>query len=89
LPSEFNGFVYVFEGTARVGGRETKDGMMAMLGKGDVLELAADEKAELLLLAGVPLNEPMVRWGPFVMNEWKELEQAAEDFQAGRMGAIG
>lgn len=90
LPSAFNGFVFVFKGEALVGepGRPTRDGMMALLGEGEVVKLAAREPTELLLLAGVPLNEPMVRWGPFVMNEWSELEQAAADFQAGKMGAI-
>lgn len=88
LPPEFNGFVFVFEGEALVAGRAVKDGMMAMLAAGDTVKLEAKEKTELLLLAGVPLNEPMVRWGPFVMNEVAELQQAAEDFQAGRMGEI-
>jgi quercetin 2,3-dioxygenase len=90
LPAEFNGFVFVFKGEALVGepGRPTKDGMMAMLGKGDVVKLAANVPTELLLLAGVPLEEPMVRWGPFVMNEAHELEQAVADFRAGKMGVI-
>lgn len=88
LPPEFNGFVFVFAGEALVAGRAVKDGMMGMLGAGDTVKLEAKEKTELLLLAGVPLNEPMVRWGPFVMNEVAELQQAAEDFQAGRMGEI-
>ncbi len=90
LPPEFNGFVFVFEGEALVGpdGRAVADGMMGMLGAGDVVKLAAKVKTELLLLAGVPLNEPMVRWGPFVMNEAAELQQAADDFRAGRMGEI-
>lgn len=88
LPEQFNGFVFVFGGAAVVAGREVKDGMMAMLGAGDTVKLEAKEKTELLLLAGVPLNEPMVRWGPFVMNEVHELQQAADDFQAGRMGEI-
>lgn len=90
LPADFNGFVYVFEGEALVGAgdRVVKDGMMAMLGPGDTLALGANMRTEFLLLAGVPLKEPMVRWGPFVMNEFHELQQAAEDFQAGRMGAI-
>ena len=90
LAEAFSGFVYVFKGAAKVGAsrREVSDGMLAVLEPGDTLELSADEPAELLLLAGVPLKEPMVRWGPFVMNEWQELEQAAADFQAGRMGEI-
>lgn len=90
LDATFNGLLYVFGGAVKVGddSREVKDGTMAMLGLGDEVLLRADQKAELLLLAGVPLREPMARWGPFVMNEWKELEEAAEDFQTGRMGRI-
>jgi redox-sensitive bicupin YhaK (pirin superfamily) len=90
LDASFNGFLYVFRGAVKVGAdrREVKDGMMAMLEAGDEVLLRAEEPAEVLLLAGVPLKEPMARWGPFVMNEWKELEQAADDFQAGRMGRI-
>lgn len=90
LPSEFNGLIYVFRGAVKVGDdeREVKDGMMAMLGEGDEVLVRASEDADFLLLAGVPLKEPMVRWGPFVMNEWHELEEAAADFQAGRMGQI-
>ena len=90
LPAQFNGFVFVFKGEALIGdpARATRDGTMAMLGEGEVVKLAAQQPTELLLLAGVPLREPMVRWGPFVMNEPHELEQAAADFQAGKMGAI-
>jgi redox-sensitive bicupin YhaK (pirin superfamily) len=43
---------------------------------------------ELLLIAGVPLNEPVVRYGPFVMNTKEEIYQAIEDYRNGRMGAI-
>ncbi len=90
LPGSFNGVVYVFEGEAHVGepGRAVKEGTMAILGLGEVVKLSAQVPTQLLLLAGVPLNEPMVRWGPFVMNEPFELEQAAADFQTGKMGSI-
>ena len=88
LQTAFKGFVYVFGGEVKVGGRVVKDGEMAMLGDGDTVVLEADQPAELLLLAGVPIEEPMVRWGPFVMNTRSELIQAAEDFQNGRMGQI-
>lgn len=88
LQRAFKGFVYVFKGAVTVGGREVKDGEAGMLGEGDVVSLEATQPTELLLLAGVPLEEPMVRWGPFVMNTRSELIQAAEDFQNGRMGQI-
>ncbi|HEV8368363.1 MAG TPA: pirin-like C-terminal cupin domain-containing protein [Pyrinomonadaceae bacterium] len=44
-------------------------------------------EAEVLLIAGVPLNEPIARYGPFVMNTQAEIRQAIEDYQQGRMGA--
>jgi len=42
----------------------------------------------LLLIGGVPLKEPVVRYGPFVMNTEEEIRQAVVDYQAGRMGSI-
>jgi quercetin 2,3-dioxygenase len=92
VPSNQEGLVYVFGGEALVGERLVKDGQMAMLGPGEVLRLAASPaatvSARLLLLTGVPLKEPMVRYGPFVMNTEEELQQAFRDFQAGKLGAI-
>jgi quercetin 2,3-dioxygenase len=55
----------------------------------DTVTLAAgDEAVEVLLFGGVPLKEPVVRYGPFVMNTEDEIRQAVVDYQAGRMGAI-
>ncbi|KXS20486.1 Pirin domain-containing protein [Gonapodya prolifera JEL478] len=48
----------------------------------------ADEELEVILLAGKPLNEPVARYGPFVMNTREELVQAFEDYRSGKMGAI-
>jgi hypothetical protein len=54
------------------------------------IENPADAKAalEVLLIAGVPLNEPIARYGPFVMNTEAEIHQAFEDYRRGRMGTI-
>ena len=85
--------VYVFQGSAQLGnsGKAVKDGQLAVLGSGDSVRLRAgsgNETARLLLLAGVPLGEPVARYGPFVMNTESELRQAFQDYQSGRMGEI-
>ena len=91
LGAAFNGLVYVFEGAALVGdaGRELRDGQLAVLGAGDAVRLrASGSGARLLLLAGVPLAEPVARYGPFVMNTREELLMAFRDYEAGKLGEI-
>jgi redox-sensitive bicupin YhaK (pirin superfamily) len=84
-----NAFVYVYAGTAQIGtpAEQIAQGELAVLGSGDSVELTAmdDAPAQLLLIAGQPLEEPVVRYGPFVMNTEDEIRQAVEDFQAGRL----
>ena len=90
LAAEQQALVYVFEGAARVGdeGKTIGDGQLAVLAAGESVRLRATESARLLLLAGVPLNEPVARYGPFVMNTQQEIQQAFRDYQSGRMGEI-
>ena len=56
---------------------------------GDTVAMATESGAELLLIGGVPLNEPIARYGPFVMNTTGEIRQAMIDYQSGRFGEIG
>jgi redox-sensitive bicupin YhaK (pirin superfamily) len=84
---------YVFEGSVLIGergdGHLAADGQMALLGAGDSVRLrGAPGGGRLLLLAGVPLAEPIARYGPFVMNNDAELVAAFQDYQSGRMGEI-
>jgi quercetin 2,3-dioxygenase len=91
LDASQRALVYVFGGSVRLGedGKLVRDGQLAVLGEGDAARLrGADEDARVLLLAGVPLNEPVARYGPFVMNTEQELRQAFADYQSGRMGEI-
>jgi quercetin 2,3-dioxygenase len=91
LAREHQALVYVFEGAVRLGneGREVKDGELALAGPGDALRFRGRPGgARLLLLAGVPIAEPVARYGPFVMNTREEIVQAVEDYQSGRMGEI-
>ncbi|MDQ3803625.1 MAG: pirin family protein [Acidobacteriota bacterium] len=95
VPAEYNAFAYVIEGEGLFGRDEERggDGQMVLFGRdGDSVVLQNPETAaaplELLLIAGVPLNEPVARYGPFVMNTREEIYQAVEDYRSGRMGAI-
>lgn len=82
---------YVFGGAGRAGTRELTRGDYALFaGDGDTIALENTGTAPLdaLLLSARPVNEPMVRYGPFVMNSTDEIERAFTDFQAGRFGTI-
>jgi len=84
-------YAYVFEGSARVGAqadawlREHQGGVLAA---GDAVELEGGAQGgRLLLLAGKPIREPVVQYGPFVMNTTEEIAQAIADYQAGTLTA--
>jgi len=94
VPAGYNALVYLISGELRAGKEQqrVREGQMARLGDGDSVRLAvagdAAAPADFLLLAGQPLNEPVARYGPFVMNTREEIEQAFRDYQSGRMGRI-
>ncbi len=83
-PSGHNAFVYVYDGSATIGGTEVDRGHIGLLGDGCDVSISATAGARLLLVAGRPLNEPVARYGPFVMNTEDEIRQAVMDFQSGR-----
>jgi redox-sensitive bicupin YhaK (pirin superfamily) len=91
VPEGFNVFAFVVSGAGRFGKDATpgKDGDCVIFGKGagDVV-IEAASNAEVLLIGGAPLNEPVARYGPFVMNTKAEIAEAFADFEAGRMGTI-
>src|SRR5215471_20051057 len=91
-PRTFNVFGYVLEGEGRFGpeGRAAgADQAILFDGDGDEVSFAAGAAPlEVLLIGGVPLREPVARYGPFVMNTTEEIQQAIEDFRAGRIGGL-
>ena len=92
-PASFNAAVYVFDGAAGVGkDHDVESGGFVLLGEGDSVEVSnaadASSPARLLVLGGEPLNEPVARYGPFVMNTEAEIHQAIRDYQSGNFGDI-
>jgi redox-sensitive bicupin YhaK (pirin superfamily) len=87
LPEGHNAFAYVFEGSAKIGAAGTfiQRGEMALLTLGTELKIEAVDACRCIIVAGRPLNEPIARYGPFVMNTQAEIHKAFEDYQAGRM----
>jgi redox-sensitive bicupin YhaK (pirin superfamily) len=93
----YNALAYVYAGSGTVGteGEPIHAGQLAVFGAGDRLTLAADagqdsrtSPLEVILLGGEPIGEPMVQYGPFVMNTRAELQTALDDYQGGRLGVI-
>ncbi len=94
-PADYNAFAYAFGGEGRFGRDEkaaVERQMVMFAGDGDAVSIAAPQSAreplETLLIAGLPLHEPVVRYGPFVMNTREEIIKAFEDYREGRMGEI-
>jgi redox-sensitive bicupin YhaK (pirin superfamily) len=93
VPVDYNAFAYVVEGEG-IFGRNARRGRAneAILfdNDGDEVLLSASPGGPLraLLIAGLPLREPIARYGPFVMNTRQQLMEAFDDFQSGRLGEI-
>jgi len=90
MPPGHSAFVYVFEGSVAIGpaaaARELRTHQVGILADGDEVTLTGGAAGgRLLLLAGRPLREPIVQYGPFVMNTREEIEQAIRDYQSGRL----
>jgi redox-sensitive bicupin YhaK (pirin superfamily) len=89
LPSDYNALAVVTQGRARAGASAVQAGELVLFANdGDRLELVADDGAHVIVLAGQPLGEPIVQYGPFVMNTAEEIVQAMADVEQGRFGPI-
>jgi len=87
VPQQLNGFVYVYEGETQAGssGKTLARGDLGVLGDGESLRVSAPSApTRMIVVAGKPLNEPVTKYGPFVMNTPQQIIEAVEDFRAGR-----
>jgi quercetin 2,3-dioxygenase len=91
MPASHRGFVYMLDGTARIGGARVAAPEIAWFephgaaAEIDEITLAADTPCRCLFFAGLPIDEPVVAYGPFVMNSVDEIRQAFADYQANRL----
>nr|MBL8454590.1 pirin family protein [Zoogloeaceae bacterium] len=90
LPDGWTAALVVLHGTVQVNGRAiARDAQMVVLDRaGTSLTIEANGDAVVLLLAGAPIDEPIVGYGPFVMNSQAEIAEAIDDFNSGRFGGI-
>jgi quercetin 2,3-dioxygenase len=90
IPETYNAFAFIVNGQAAFGDRLARENDMIIFDRdGDEVAMTTENGAELLLIGGVPLNEPVARYGPFVMNTVGEIRQAMIDYQSGHFGEIG
>ena len=80
--------LYTMTGTAILPGQTVEPGDLVRFGTGNTVSLQADQDSEILIVGGEPLDAPIVRHGPFVMNSIEEMERTVRDYYAGRMGQI-
>jgi quercetin 2,3-dioxygenase len=82
-------YIYPFEGSVEIEGRVLKTHQGGVLGSGDTVEVKAGvDGARFLVLAAKPIKEPVVQYGPFVMNTREEIEQAIRDYQSGELTKV-
>ena len=92
LPEQHAAFIFVVEGELEIAGNSanrliTKN-QLAVLSAGSQLKISAKIVSRFLLIAGKSFNEPVARYGPFVMNTREEIEQAFRDYRSGQFGSI-
>lgn len=95
VPVNYNAFAYVISGEGLFGKDKTAVGeknLIVFENDGEIISIRESDNAksplDVLLIAGMPLNEPIVQYGPFVMNTREEIDQTLEDYRNGRIGKI-
>ena len=89
FPSTFNTGLLVVEGSVRVNDQPAgTDHFVLFRNEGEHFTIEAEEDAIVLILSGEPIHEPLVQYGPFLMNTWDELEVAIRDVSTGKFGVL-
>jgi redox-sensitive bicupin YhaK (pirin superfamily) len=89
VSGDFSAYVYAVRGSGSSGGVNfATNQLVEYRADGGSVQVTATEALDFLLLAGEPIDEPVVSWGPFVMNTREEIIQARDDYLAGRMGVL-
>ncbi len=89
FPSHYNTALVVINGSILVNDQPAKaDQFVLLCNDGESFQLTATESCIVLVLSGEPLGEPIAAYGPFLMNSWKEIEQAVVDFNEGKFGVL-
>ena len=85
VPAGHSAFIYCYEGALQVSNETVAGGKLAVLNDGDEVELTTGESGKAILVAAAPIGEPVVQYGPFVMNTQAEIHQAISDYQQGKL----
>ena len=90
LPNGHSGGIYVVRGDIRLGdnAQASEGELAAFTNEGNTIQVVGNSSARLLIIGGEPINEPVVTYGPFVMNSEEEIRQAYADYRAGKMGTL-
>lgn len=90
IPINHNTFILVLEGSVTVNGttKVTTDQLALMSKSGNTFEITVDEDAVVFIAGGEPINEPIVHYGPFVMNSIEEIHEAIDEFESGKYGHL-
>ncbi len=90
IPTHFNAALYQLDGELIINNATTNNqkGMIWFENDGETIRVKATKETRFILLSGAPINEPVESYGPFVMNNRQELQQAVNDYHAGKMGVL-
>ncbi len=84
IPRDYQSILFVLSGAVSISGQAVPQQVLANLSTGNIVMLAAEQESHCLLIAAAKIHEPVVRYGPFVMNTQQEIMQAMDDFRNGR-----